>query len=248
MALFDVWHKGNKIHIEKVKTKKQSYIDGFNYLTTINNSTKASALKQIKTQISSGMLKLKNPNDKSIVLYDKKTEEKALPVEGEAPIKKAIYCDFNGVLDDHEKEKDVDFREAVLFRLPKISCPHKVFRLIKLALDTDSSIIMTSLWRLHGGDYYSIIRYSLLNSGIEEYSSFYTENRRKIRSLARECPTEDMGERTDEIRYHIQENKYTHFVVFEDDHFIEPDLNPIMVNTHKGLQDEHIDRAYEILK
>ena len=58
MALFDVWTKNyTKVTVVKVKTAKESNVDGSTYLTTINSSVKALALKQAQAQLDSGILK-----------------------------------------------------------------------------------------------------------------------------------------------------------------------------------------------
>lgn len=248
MSKFDIWVNGESFKAEKVKNPHDSNIHGWEYVTTLNGSTKKNVLMQVKTRVQSGILKV--PKHRENVLFSEKEKENtrpSLPTSQTHEIKKRIYCDFNGVLDDREREQNVPRNERPAFRLPKVSCPHKIFRLIKLALKHDAKIIMTSLHRHDVGSYAAIIPRCLANCEIEEYVQFYEENKSEIKRLTRTRSTPTINERTDEVRMHIIENECTHFVVFEDDHPIDSDLNPVMTDWYTGLEDSHIERADKIL-
>ena len=146
-----------------------------------------------------------------------------------------------------ELEDTVPRNEDDSFRIPKIACPHKIFKLIKLAVETKSDIVMTSMWRLYGLDFYGIIFRCIDNCDIQEYKDYLELNEDLVTELTMISSTKDLGKRTEEVRKHIIKNNYTHFVVFEDDHEIENDLNPIMTQWGIGLLDEHVEKAYSIL-
>jgi len=244
MALFDIFAKGKTVKILKVKAAKEGSIAGFTYITTINNSTKAAALKQAEIQFSSGLIKVPVS-----VLKEKYVEKKGLPTTTDFEQKNVIYCDFNGVVDDYELSLNMPFdnNEDDSFRIAKLACPHKIYKLTKLAIETNSEIVITSMWRIYGIEFDLIIHRCLKNCGIKEYVDYYNENEDLIMDLSSVCPTENSGKRTDEIRNHIMHFSYTNFVVFEDEHEIDLDLNPIMTETRIGLLDEHIERAYKVL-
>lgn len=243
MALFDVFIQNKKVKVVKVKKEGEAVLAGFTYVKTITNSTKLSAQKQAEIQFKSGLIKL--PSVKKVSTLEKVEE---MPTAEHFEEKKAIYCDFNGVVDDFEKHMKSNQNESDAFRVPKMACPHKIYKLTKLALDTNSDIVITSLWRKFGIYFDLIIYRCLMNCEIPEYVEFYKENEDKIEDLTTVCPTEELDARTDEIRKHIKDFKYTTFVVFEDDHFIDEDLNPIMTNMMEGLTDLHIEKAYKILR
>jgi hypothetical protein len=248
MSKFDVWINGDNLQAEKVKAPRDSNVHGWVYLTTLNGSTKKNILAQVKTRLQSGLLKI--PKQRENVLFSspkKDASQSALPTSKTHEVKKRIYCDFNGVLDDREREEKVSRNDRPAFRLPKVSCPHKIFRLIKLAVKHDAKIIMTSLHRQSVGSYAAIIPRCLVNCEIDEYIKFYEENKSKIKKLTRTSPTPVIGKRTDEVRLHVIENECTHFVVFEDDHPIDSDLNPVMIDWCTGLEASHIELADLIL-
>lgn len=240
MPKYDVFVKGKKVKVSKNLTDTPSQMDGFDYVGSLIGSTKVNALTQAKAKVQSGLMKVEK------VIEEKNEETFAdLPKE----VKKAIYCDFNGVVDDREREANAtnSSREPA-FYLPEIACPDKIFKLIKLAIDNNADLILTSLWRFQGMDWYIIIARCLRNSENQEYIDYLKENIDAIQDLCGVAPTGDSGSRTDEIAQHIKSNNYTHFVVFEDDHYIAPELNPIMVDWTTGLLDSHIQSAYQILE
>lgn len=245
MALFDILIKGNTLKAIKVKKEKEASIEGYSYVKTLVNSTKISALKQAKMQFNSGLIKLKSDIKE---IKTTKEEINKMPTTKTHKTKKAIFCDFNGVLNDEELEKTVQFDESPCFMLPKIACPHKIFKLTKLAVDNNAEIVMTSMWRTQNVDYFGIIYRCINDSNIKEYIDYVEEHEELIQDLTLVMPTEDTGKRTDEIRNSILENEYTHYIVFEDEHYIEEDLNPIITNTRIGLLDEHVEKAYQLLK
>lgn len=257
MALFDVFLREKSIKVLKVDKAQSGSIKGFIYVETLTSSTKLLAQKQAESKISSGFYTKKQAesklsscvfnNTKKAIDLNNVDTSKILPTINSHPIKKAIYCDFNGVIDDRELDKTVNQNESDHFRLPKIACPHKVYKLAKLAIDTNSSIIITSLFRLYGIDFYYIISRCLSNCNIPEYVTYFKDNEDLIYDLTMTCPTSDLNNRSDEIRKHIIRDQYTHFVVFEDSHHIDKDLNPIMTEWSVGLLDCHVEKAYSIL-
>lgn len=240
MPKYDVFVKGKKVKVSKNLTETPSKMDGFDYVGSLIGSTKVNALTQAKAKVKSGLLKVQE---------EKTTKTSMVKEVADRPVKKAIYCDFNGVVDDREREANAENTiHHPAFYLPEIACPHKIFKLIKLAVDNQADLILTSMWRLQGMEWYIIVARCLKNSGIKEYEDYLEENIEDIQDLCGVAPTESLTSRTEEIQNHVDYFNYTHFVVFEDDHFIAQELNPIMVNWSVGLLDEHIEKAYEILK
>lgn len=242
MPKFDIWSTPSQsLTAIKVKKAQESNQSGSVYLTTLTSSTKKAAEKQAETRLQSGLIKF--PSSKSFSADDIKNSPVKSLIKPET-VKKGIYCDVNGVLDDISIP--FDFNASPSFSVPKVACPHKIMKLTKLALKHNAELIMISLWR-KDIDFRLLIGRCLLNCEIQEYVDFYNENRRDINALCRTYPTEHLGERTDEVRYHINENEYSHFVVFEDQHPIDSDLNLIRTQTSIGLLDKHIEEADIIL-
>jgi hypothetical protein len=250
MPKFDIWSTENKkVTAIKVSVEKESVpVDNSTYVATINSSTKAIAKKQAESNLKSGLLKLKSEinvskSEKSNKGYDINYNIPKIDKPKPTEIKKAIFCDFNGVLDVWGKVSNESF---LSFRLPELACPHKIYKLTKLALSHNADLVFTSLHR-RGCNLGSIIARSLTKSGIPEYVDFYNENIDEIEDLTRWYATKELGKRTKEVENFIDKYLYTHYVVFEDDHFIDEKLNPIMTNPMEGLMDEHIDKADTIL-
>lgn len=251
MPKFDVFIQNQKVKVQKNPSETPSTMAGFDYVGSLIGSTKVNALTQAKNKVKQGIFNKAiddlNKNKKSTVMIEQESKVEALAgVSSETP-KKAIYSDVNGVLDDRERESNADIRESASFYVPAIVCPHKIFKLMKLAIKHQADLVMISDWRLSGLDFYPVVARSLLNSEIPEYVSFVNENMDDIMDLCNVIPTSDLGKRTDEVRKHAIDYGYTHFVVLEDSHEIEEDLNPIMVNWMTGLQDEHIEKADALL-
>lgn len=250
MPKFDVFIKDKKVKVQKNINDNPSQMEGFDYVGSLIGSTKVNALTQAKAKVKQGEFKrvaqeIRKMAQESNIKVE--TEKQLKSSEEVAEIKKAIYSDFNGVLDDPAKNETADIRESPVFYVPQVACPHKVYKLAKLAIKHQADLVLISDWRLSGLDFYVIVSRTLLNSGIPEYEKFVRENMDDIMDLCNVYPTSDMGNRTDEVRHHAIENEYTHFVVFEDYHFIESDLNPIMVNSQVGLTDEDLEKAELIL-
>lgn len=242
MPKFDIWSTpSKKLTAIKVKKENTSKVKGSIYLTTLTSSTAKAVLIQANTRVQSGLIKF--PKTSAFSPEDIKIDPPKELVKVDA-IKKCIYCDVNGVLDDIEKE--FNYHESPVFSVPKVACPHKIMKLVKLALKHQAYLIMISLWRKHI-DFNCLIGRCLLNCGIQEYIDFYMTNEDAIDELCMVASTEDFGKRTDEVRHHINQHHYSHFVVFEDSHPIDTDLNPIRTQSIIGLLDEHIDKADKIL-
>jgi hypothetical protein len=241
MPIFDVWIKNKKtLSVAKVSVAQESHISGSMYLASITSSTKAMALKQAQSSFNSGIIKLPKPP----VIKKKEPKKESKKIEKPQEIKKSIYCDFNGVLNDEDKHSNSDY---ACFTLIETSCPHKVYKLAKLALKHSAEIVMISEWRKQHITYDEVFYRVLKNSGIKEYIDFIEENDDELSDLTCVNPTEDFGQRTDEVRKHIKLSEYSHWVVFEDTHPIDSDLNLIKTQWGVGLLDEHIERADLIL-
>lgn len=205
-------------------------------VTTLKAASKIEALRIAKARIQSGMITLPPSANQD---NDNDTLRSAL-IPDNPSTNKAIFCDFNGVLNDINRYSE---ESNPSFSLSKEACPHKIMRLVKLALKHDAKIIMTSLWRRYGIDYSVVIGRCLLHCEITEYRKFYSKNEKDILRLTRVPPTDILENRDLEIADSIINHLYTHFVVFEDEHTIREAFNVIMTNPIEGLQDEHIEKA-----
>lgn len=208
-------------------------------VTTLKAASKIEALRVAKVRIQSGMITL----PPSVNQDDDDTFLSAL-IPDNPFTNKAIFCDFNGVLNDINRYSE-DSNPS--FSLAKEACPHKIMRLVKLALKHDAKIVMTSLWRRYGIDYSTVISRCLLHCDIAEYRTFFSQNRRDILRLTRVPPTDVFESRDLEIADSIINHLYTHFVVFEDEHPIRKAFNVIMTDPTEGLQDAHIEKADDFL-
>lgn len=231
----------------KYKPVKQGQACVGTLLTTIHSPNSSAALKRFKTLIKSGQINLEQclneARSKDTAI---KREDASFSDPNTTELRKAIYCDFNGVLDDFElgrncNEWDVDFR------LPKIVHIDRLISVVKLAIKHNAQLVISSDWRKHGIVYYNVLKRAIHLRGTEEQAEWLKENRKTIRELCCDSTgTSKNDDRDLEIREHIRDNKITHCVVFEDDRFISEALNPVMVY-HPGLSDEHIELADKIL-
>lgn len=242
MPKFDVFVNNKKVKVQKNPSDSPSSMDGFEYVGFLIGSTKINALTQATAKVKKGEFKIKAEK-----IVDEFKEELRFANSNKDPIKKAIYCDVNGVLDDQELTDKADIREPAVFYVPSIVNPHKAFSLLKLAIKHEADLVLISDWRLSGVDFYVIIARSIKNSGIKAYEDYIDEHLDEVMDLCGANHTKDLGERTKEVKIHAIENKYTHFVVFEDYHFIEKELNPIMIDPIIGLTDTDIQKADKIL-
>jgi hypothetical protein len=163
----------------------------------------------------------------------------------ELPENIVIFTDFNGVLDDHTRRSN---ESNLVFRIPKLACPEKVFMICKLALKHNAKIVFISLWRKHSVSMKVIIARSLRQSDNPEHVEFFNDNRRALSQLSRDS-TECLGSmgRSREVQLYVEENNVTKCVVFEDEHPISEMLNPIMTSSFTGLEVSHIERAEVVL-
>lgn len=158
--------------------------------------------------------------------------------------KKAIYCDYHGVLNDPNKKSN---ESHLCFKIPQEACPDKIMLLLNLAIKHDAKLVLTSLLRNHGLDMYTIIGRCLSNSENEKHRDFIKNNLNKIIDLCMIAPTDDIHHRSDEIKEHIKEYGFTHYVVFEDEHDIDKSLNPIMCSPSEGLTKKEVSVAEGVL-
>ena len=239
MAQYDIWELNGTLQAEKVKSPKQSNVVGFSYVGTVNATAKGAALKQAKVKINSGLFKVSVASERS--------ESKFLQRDKSKEQKTVIYCDYNGVLDDRDRD-NIYCSSNKAVEMAKKACPHKMFMLAKLAIKHNAYIVLTSMLRRYGGDIFTAIYKSLKMSEIQEYIDFIKENKMTLRKLCFIDSTPHLNEDRDlEIKTHIAENNVNKFVVFEDSEFISEELNPIMTQWSVGLLQEHIEQADAIL-
>lgn len=239
MAQYDIWECNGELQAEKVKSPKQSNVVGFSYVGTVNATAKGAALKQAKVKINSGLFK--------VSVASERPEPKFLQRDESKEQKTVIYCDYNGVLDDRDRD-NIYCSSNRAVEMAQKSCPHKMYMLAKLAIKHNAYITLTSMLRRYGGDIFTAIYKSLKMSKIQEYVDFIKENKMTLRELCFIDSTPHMDENRDlEIKTHIAKNNVTKYVVFEDSEFISEDLNPIMTQWSVGLLQEHIDQADAIL-
>ncbi|WP_025562870.1 HAD domain-containing protein [Psychromonas sp. SP041] len=222
---------GQPVIAEKIKKESSChFLEGYTYSGKVSSTNKMLALSKFK--------KL-NPNNHKAQKFQilKQVSDDQDPV-------KVIYCDFNGVLDVHEKTMSCN-RSSTLGMLSETVNIKNLYLLLKLAIDTQSQVVLTSMWRNYGVNFLNIFRF-LKNCGIPEYNEYYIEHKNALPDIGMDI-TENSGPRTNEIERHARENNVTHCVVFEDDHFIDSRLNPIRTNYRVGLLQEHFDEAYKLL-
>ena len=119
--------------------------------------------------------------------------------------------------------------------------------LAQLAVKYNADLVFTSLHRLHGGDLECIIYRSLMNSENPVHVAFIEENKDVIQELTWGVSTPNLKNRSNEVKEHIISHKYSHYIVFEDEEYIDKDFNPIMTDTYTGLNESHIEIAEKIL-
>lgn len=244
MKAFNIWMAING-SLEAVKAPKAAFADktpplGFTVLqASLKASTKSAAIKQYLARVESGLITPKPPKAPS-----RKNVVKALDYNFDKPVNKVMFVDFNGVLDDIEKESN---DSNLKFKLPKIACPEKIIRLVKLALKHDAKMVFISEHRKFNVGLKVIIGRCLLHSGNEEHANFYNENKLKISELTRVRATPVLNSRSQEVREYILDEAVTHCVVFEDSHPIDEELNLVRIQWSEGLQDRHIEEADKLL-
>lgn len=222
------------------------------FLSVIITSTKANAKATAKEKYETSKTKREaadrriwkerdkqKPNKQATFIshpnLEKKEEKLTLPKVCEES--KAIYCDFNGVLD---KTYDTDLIKAIDV--------DKAMKLVHLAFKHNAQVICISLHRIHTiSDYASIIRLTVRASENQEYIQFINDNKSEFMRLFRTEPTPVLSDRSTEVYVHLHDHGFSHHVVFEDDHFIDPILNPIRPSSTTGLLPEHFEAADLIL-
>ena len=161
--------------------------------------------------------------------------------------KNVIFTDFNGVLNDPAKTLG---HQDLVFEVPKIADPEKVFRLAKLSLETDSEVVLTSSYR-HQVSFYLIAGRCLRNSDNPDHNAFFKEHGRSMRD--KWTHTTGKGQsRSQEIKGFLQDfentgHEYENIVVFEDEEPIDKSLNPIITDRDQGLTQECCEQARSML-
>lgn len=205
-------------------------------------NSKSSALTQYHARVKSGLIVPKSAR----TALNKNIEKikKALDSNTNMQTNKAIFCDFNGVLDEFGKEST---ESNLKFKLPKLACPDKIVRLVNLAIKHNAKMVFISEHRKFGIGLKVIIGRCLLHNSTEEHKKFYNDNKRKISELTQVRSTPVRSSRSQEIKEYILDEGITHCVVFEDNHPILPELNPVMTEWNIGLLDKHIEKADKFL-
>jgi hypothetical protein len=223
--------------------KEQKYENVTNIIVSIRAASAKKALESFDFRVENGSIKI--PKIPKIAKQKPIKESKWYIPEADAEIIKAIFCDFNGVIDDYSKNYAVRHLDAY-DKLPLVACPRKMMKVVKLALKYNAPIVMTSLWRLEDIAFSDIIGRCFEHSKMQHYIDFYEEHKEEILRLSFDTTCRGSS-RSFEIKEYIMDHDITHCVVFEDEHDIDNCLNPIMTNSSIGLLDEHIDAADEIL-
>ncbi|WP_318493365.1 HAD domain-containing protein [Photobacterium leiognathi] len=157
---------------------------------------------------------------------------------------KVVFCDFNGVLDDNKSNLECN-EWCPSFRLPLVVDEWRLFEVTRLAVNHNARLVMTSEWRKSGVNFYNILKRIQRKTTNDTYKKFFTDNRKLIRDLCSDA-TDVLSSRDEEIKKYVRDNSITLCVVFEDDHPISEELNPIVV-TYPGLNSTDIERAEVIL-
>ena len=240
MKTFDIYKQG-----EKFKAVKQGKSANGTFMTSLSAPSTTAAVTRFKAQLKNGSLDANQLTDATNQAIAKEMKQSAGFAEAaEVGDNKAIYCDFNGVLDDRDKNLSCNEWNAG-FRLPKVVDVDRLYEVAKLAVKHNAKLVMISEWRKDGVTYYTVIGRALRNSDNEEHQAFLNENRRKLRELCSDVTTVSRNRDT-EIKQHIEFEEITNCVVLEDEHPISAELNPIMVH-HPGLNMSHIERADAVL-
>jgi len=249
MPKFDVFVKGKKVKVQKNDSGFPSSMNDFQYVGNLIGSTKINALTQAKAKVASGFFKVETKDNKSSMIDSTQSMSK-LQKETRKNDKSYIITDFDGVLDDPSVKQSVpyNFNEVVNTYLGSIACPHKMYLLAKLAIETNSNIVLSSTYRTADPCMDIVIRKALRRSGVEEYIEFSKKYKYELRELCVEPNTKyNQKSRNDQIQDYVNSMKLDKFVVFEDRERIDSDLNPVYTASSVGLTQEHIDKAKEYL-
>lgn len=236
MKPFNIINNNGKLEAIKSKSSFSGVI-----IAKINALSAKKALEIVNIRIKNGSLILPVG---ALKAKEKKASFSFSLMEQDRPTQKAIFCDFNGVLDNQIYD---DNSSNLNLKLANMSSPEKVIKLLRLAIDENAKIIMTSLWRLEICNYKKIFQLCLTNSENPEHREFYENNEVDIKRLCRTCSTGQSSSRRNEIFESVHSHEFTHIVVFEDEHKIGEDLHEVMVSSWEGLTDEHVSRAKELL-
>jgi hypothetical protein len=225
--------------ISAIKEQKHNGVPE-NTIISIKAASSKKALESFNFRVENGSIEIPKIEKRNPI-----KEAKWYIPEPDANVIKTIFCDFNGVIDDFSNNADVRHLEPY-DKLPILACPHKMMKVVKLAMKHSAPIVMTSLWRLEDIAFSDIIGRCFEHAKIQDYIDFYEENKDQILRLSF-YTTGRGSSRSFEIKEYIMDHDITHCVVFEDDHHIDDCLNPIMTNSSIGLLDEHIEAADKIL-
>lgn len=249
MPKFDVFVKDKKVKVQKNDSVLPSSIENFQYVGNLIGSTKMNALTQAKAKVKAGFFKTPVQENKASMIDLNKSM--SIPEKKKRGNDKSyIITDFDGVLDDPSVKQSVpyNFNEVVNTYLGSIACPHKMYLLAKLAIETNSNIVLSSTYRTADPCMDIVIRKALHRSGIEEYVAFSKKYKYELRELCVEPNTKyNQKSRSEQIQDYVDFMKLDKFVVFEDRERIDSELNPVYTASSVGLTQEHIDKAKEYL-
>ncbi len=238
MKTFDVFFISDSKY-KATKAKKNSYPSQSSpesFMAQVSAMSASDATRRMQAMVNSGNFDISKFHHAIKAVQIKKS---GFANVDEVGIQNAIYCDFNGVLDDRDKNSNCNQWDAD-FRLPLVVDIDKLFKVVELAIKHSAKLVMTSLWR-RDTNFNVLISRAFKQSENEKHVEFWKTHRRTIRKLCSDT-TEQLRLRDEEIKLHIECNDITNCVVFEDEEVITNEINPIMI-PYSGLTDEHIKTA-----
>ena len=152
---------------------------------------------------------------------------------------KIVFLDFDGVMNSFDW---VQTQAGVRNGLHTID-PGAVRRLQRIIDATGAYIVISSSWRYaHSlNDLQKILREAGLND--QSFSRFEVRSHLVIDVT----PNSMDGFRSREIQRWLDRNPTHRFVILDDSHDADIDGHFVQTTWEHGLQDEHVDRAIEIL-
>lgn len=205
--------------------------DGFTFLGVVDAFSPKKAEDIAKVRIASGLYKTTALNNSKKI---------------------AIFCDYNGVLDNFENTRKIEIEKPELERgdfyfLRATVITSHVYRIAKLALEYNAMVVATSEFRKDGVDFYRLIRSTVAQNGTDEQKQYIQDNRDKLRELCFDI-TGVGRSRNEEISDYVTKNDITHCVVLEDDHDIDDLYNRIWVSGYHGMSEKNFEQLEEYLR
>jgi len=159
---------------------------------------------------------------------------------------KIIFLDIDGVLNSFEKLTDPEatkknkWNPTLLqrFGINLEVFPEHVKRLNKITKATDAKLVMSTSWRIGDLEWWAELVILLHNSGVKGFILGRTPNGR-------------YKNRGNEIRAWLKEHRDENiesFIILDDDGDMGDYMDHLIQTDHqKGLQDEHVKKAIEML-